>query len=65
MPGVDGFDAIAAIVAEDAGCRIVVLSGSADPADVEKALAAGASRYLMKDRIADELVPGLLAVAAV
>ena len=58
MPGVDGFDAIAAIVAENAGCRIVVLSGSADPADVEKALAAGASRYLTKDRIADELVPG-------
>lgn len=65
MPGVDGFDAIAAIVAENAGCRVVVLSGSADPADVEKALAAGASRYLMKDRIADELVPGVLAVAAV
>ena len=65
MPGVDGFDAIAAIVAENAGCHIVVLSGSADPADVEKALAAGASRYLTKDRIADELVPGVLAVAAV
>jgi DNA-binding NarL/FixJ family response regulator len=65
MPGVDGFDAIAAIVAENVGCRVVVLSGSADPADVEKALAAGASRYLMKDRIADELVPGVLAVAAV
>jgi CheY-like chemotaxis protein len=65
MPGVDGFDAIAAILAENATCRIVVLSGSADPADVEKALAAGASRYLMKDRIADELVPGVLAVATV
>ena len=61
MPGVDGFDAIAAIVAEDAGRRIVVLSGSADPADSRRRSPAGASRYLMKDRIADELVPRLVA----
>lgn len=65
MPGVDGFEAIAAIVAENATRRVVVLSGSADPGDVEKALSAGASRYLMKERIADDLVPGVLAAAAV
>jgi DNA-binding NarL/FixJ family response regulator len=64
MPGIDGFGAIAAIVAENARRRVVVLSGSADPGDVEKALATGASRYLMKDRIADELVPGVLAAAS-
>ena len=63
MPGIDGFGAIAAIVAENASRRVVVLSGSADPGDVEKAMAAGASRYLMKDRIADELVPGVLGAA--
>ena len=51
----------------DHAASVVVLSGSADPAsDVEKALAAERlARYLMKDRIADELVPGVLAVAAV
>ena len=65
MPGIDGFAAIAAIVAEKATRRVVVLSGSADPVDVERALAAGASRYLTKDQIADELVPGVLAAAAV
>ena len=64
MPGIDGFRAIAAILAEKASRRVVVLSGSADPGDVEKAMAAGASRYLMKDRIADELVPGVLAAAS-
>jgi DNA-binding NarL/FixJ family response regulator len=64
MPGIDGFGAIAAILAEKASRRVVVLSGSADPGDMEKALAAGASRYLMKDRIADELVPGVLAAAS-
>jgi DNA-binding NarL/FixJ family response regulator len=64
MPGIDGFGAIPAILAEKASRRVVVLSGSADPGDMEKALAAGASRYLMKDRIADELVPGVLAAAS-
>jgi DNA-binding NarL/FixJ family response regulator len=65
MPGIDGFDAIAAIVADDATRRVVVLSGSADPGDIDKAEAAGAAGYLMKDRIADELVPGVLAAAGV
>lgn len=64
MPGVDGFGAIAEIVAETGSRRIVVLSGSADPGDMDKARAAGAVGYLMKDKIADELVPGVLAAAA-
>ena len=51
-------------VADDGTRRVVVLSGSADPGDMEKARAAGAVGYLMKDRIADELVPGVLAAAA-
>jgi DNA-binding NarL/FixJ family response regulator len=63
MPGIDGFGAIAAIVAEHDALRVVVLSGSADPGDMEKAREAGAVGYLMKDRIADELVPGVLAAA--
>ena len=64
MPGVDGFGAIAAILAETGSRRVVVLSGSADPGDMEKAREAGAVGYLMKDKIADELVPGVLAAAA-
>ena len=64
MPGIDGFGAISAIVTANARPRVVVLSGSADPGDIEKARASGAFGYLMKDRIADELVPGVLAAAA-
>jgi DNA-binding NarL/FixJ family response regulator len=64
MPGLDGFGAIAAIVAQAGSQRIVVLSGSADPADMEKAREAGAVAYLMKDKIADDLVPGVLAAAS-
>jgi DNA-binding NarL/FixJ family response regulator len=64
MPGVDGFGAIAAILAETRDRRVVVLSGSADPGDMEKARDAGAVAYLMKDKIADELVPGVLAAAS-
>ena len=64
MPGIDGFDAISAIVADNADRRVVVLSGSADPGDIEKARTAGASGYLTKDRIADELVPGVLAAVS-
>ncbi len=64
MPGLDGFAAIAAMVADDPSRRVVVLSGSADPDDMAKANAAGACDYLTKERIADELVPAVVAAAA-
>jgi DNA-binding NarL/FixJ family response regulator len=64
MPGVDGFGAIEAMLAETGSRRVVVLSGSADPEDMERAREAGAVGYLMKDRIADDLVPGVLAAAS-
>ncbi len=61
MPGIGGFEAIAAMLADDSGRRVLVLTGSDDPADRAKALDAGAVGYLTKERIADELVPGVLA----
>jgi DNA-binding NarL/FixJ family response regulator len=64
MPGIDGFEAIGAMLADDAARRVVVLSGSDDPEDVERAHEAGAIGYLTKERIADELVPSVLAAAA-
>jgi DNA-binding NarL/FixJ family response regulator len=64
MPAVDGFEAIAAMLADDAGRHVLVLSGSADPDDIVKARAAGAVGYLTKERIADELVPAVLAAAS-
>jgi DNA-binding NarL/FixJ family response regulator len=64
MPAVDGFEAIRAMLADDAGRRVLVLTGSADPDDIAKAREAGALGYLTKERIADELVPGVLAAAS-
>ncbi len=64
MPGTDGFTAIAAMVAEDAGRRIVVLSGSADPDDIANAREAGACDYLLKDQIASDLADRLVAAGS-
>jgi DNA-binding NarL/FixJ family response regulator len=61
MPGVGGFEAIAAMLADNAARRVIVLTGSDDSADRSKAHEAGAIGYFTKERIADELVPGVLA----
>jgi DNA-binding NarL/FixJ family response regulator len=63
MPGTDGFAAIEAIVADETTRRVIVLSGSADPDDVARATEAGADGYLTKERIAEDLVPLVLAPA--
>ncbi len=60
-PGIGGLEAIAAMLADDAGRRVLVLTTSDDPADRAKARDAGAVGYLTKERIADELVPAVLA----
>ena len=60
----DGFTAIAAMVADEATRRVIVLSGSADPDAVARATATGAYSYLTKERIAEDLVPRVLAAAA-
>jgi DNA-binding NarL/FixJ family response regulator len=64
MPGIDGFDATERILAGGAGMRVLVLSGSADPADIAKARAVGAFGYVMKENIAGELVAKILDAAA-
>jgi len=60
----DGFEAIAAMVADDATRRVIVLSGSAAPDDVARATATGACGYLTMERIDEDLVPRALAAAA-
>jgi DNA-binding NarL/FixJ family response regulator len=63
MPGMDGFEAIQTLVTEEPSRKVVVLSGSNDPDDIARAQTAGACGYLTKERIADELVPRVLAAA--
>jgi DNA-binding NarL/FixJ family response regulator len=63
MPGVGGIEAIRAMLKDDTRRRVLVLTGSPDPADRKKAREAGAVGYLTKEQIADELIPGVLAAA--
>jgi DNA-binding NarL/FixJ family response regulator len=60
MPGVDGIDATRELTA-NGGMRVLVLTGSEDPADIARARSAGAAGYLTKDRIAETLVDAILA----
>jgi len=59
MPGMDGFSATEQI-ARDSNVRVLVLTGSEDPADVAKARRAGAVGYITKDQIAETLVAAIL-----
>jgi DNA-binding NarL/FixJ family response regulator len=64
MPGVDGFEATRRIRAETPSTAIVVLTGSPDPEDIERAHEAGAAAYVTKDRILAELVRTIRSAAA-
>ena len=60
MPGVDGFTATERIAGASRDVRVLILTGSEDPADVAKARRAGAAGYMTKDRIAEALVDAIL-----
>ena len=60
MPVVDWFEASRWIRAEAPATAVVVLTGSLYAEDVEKAYSAGASGYVTKDRIAQDLVRTVL-----
>jgi two-component system, NarL family, response regulator LiaR len=59
MPVMDGFEATRKIAATVPDARILVVSSSTEPEDVERALEAGAAGFLPKDRAVAEL-PGEL-----
>lgn len=58
--GTDAFDLTAQILAAVPEAKVVVLADSADPVEVERALAAGASGYLGKQGRAHALLGSLL-----
>jgi DNA-binding NarL/FixJ family response regulator len=64
MPVLDGFEATRAINDRVPEAAVVVLTGSAEPSDIERARQAGAAAYVTKDRIAAELVDAILAAAS-
>ena len=55
LPEMGGVDAIRAIRDRDAGARIIVLTMYKGDEDIYRAMAAGASTYLLKDTLADDL----------
>jgi len=56
LPSVSGVEAIEAIRREQADARIVVLTMYTGDEDIYRALQAGASTYLLKDTLTDEVV---------
>ena len=60
MPVMDGIDATRTIRSELPDTAVVVVTGSAATSDVARARAAGASAYVTKDQIAEDLVHAIL-----
>jgi DNA-binding NarL/FixJ family response regulator len=65
MPALDGIQATAQIVQEVPGVAVVALTASADDAEREALVEAGAVDCLMKDQELDEIVAAILQAAAV
>jgi DNA-binding NarL/FixJ family response regulator len=64
LPTMSGLDAIKAIRSEDPGALIVVLTMYQGDEDIHRALTAGATTYLLKSILSDELVGTVRAVFA-
>jgi len=59
MPKLDGVSAIRAIRSIEPNARIVALTTYDGDTDIHRALSAGASAYLLKDAMVDELVAAI------
>jgi len=64
MSGMSGIEATSKVLERSPGVRVLVFTVSPDEDDVLRAIAAGASGYLLKDAPMDELVEGIRALAA-
>jgi two-component system, NarL family, nitrate/nitrite response regulator NarL len=64
MPGVSGLEATRLLTEHSVASSVVVLSVSADEADVTNAILAGASGYVLKDEPVEEVVAGIRAAAS-
>ena len=64
LPGRSGLDAAADLARELPGCAVVMVTTFARPGYVQRAMAAGARGFLVKDRPAEELAEAVRHVAA-
>ena len=65
MPGLDGIQATALVLEQVPGVAVVALTASADAAEREALVEAGAVACLMKDQELEEIVAAILQAAAV
>lgn len=63
MPQLDGVSATRRIVAEHPGCRVLVLTASAEQGDVLEAVKAGATGYLVKSSSRADLIDAVTRTA--
>jgi two-component system vancomycin resistance associated response regulator VraR/NarL family two-component system response regulator LiaR len=63
LPGLNGIEVSRRILAQQPGCRILVLTTFADDQNVLAAMQAGAAGYLLKDVLQTELVKAIHQVA--
>ncbi|PKH42866.1 DNA-binding response regulator, NarL/FixJ family, contains REC and HTH domains [Nocardioides alpinus] len=63
MPVLDGVEATRAIVSEQLGTEVLVLTSFSDHARIDAAIEAGAVGYLLKDAEPEVLLDGIRAVA--
>jgi DNA-binding NarL/FixJ family response regulator len=64
MPGLSGLEATRRLTTKAPASRVLVMSVSAQEADVADALLAGASGYVLKDAPVEEVIAGIRAAAA-
>jgi DNA-binding NarL/FixJ family response regulator len=62
LPQVSGVDATRAIIEESPHIKVLVLSASAEEADVLEAVKAGASGYLLKSSSSEDVIDAVLRV---
>jgi DNA-binding NarL/FixJ family response regulator len=63
MPGISGAEATRRLTERNPAVRVLVLSVSAEEADVTDAILAGAMGYVLKDSPVEEVVAGIQAAA--
>ena len=64
MAGLNGIEAAQRLRARDQNVKIVFLTVHKDPDYVRSALATGALGYVVKDRLASDLIPAMRAALA-
>ena len=62
MPILDGIEATRRICSGDPSACVLILTGSNNPAEIDKSRQAGAAGYLTKDRVGSQLVDTILEI---